>query len=125
MFRNYFKTAWRNLIKDKQFSLLNLLGLSTGLACVLLIYLWVSDELSVDKFNANDTQLYQIMKTAPGADGSIGTYVSTPGLLGQYMQKKLPEVQYATVARAKGFDESAGIISINDKRFKASHWAVS
>src|SRR5689334_13243253 len=120
MFKNYFKTAWRNLIKDKQFSLLNLLGLSSGLACVLLIYLWVNDELSVDKFNANDSQLYQVIKTAPGADGSISTYFSTPGLLGEYMQKELPEVQYATVARAEEFDEAAGIISTNDKRFKAS-----
>ena len=120
MIKNYFKTAWRNLIKDKQFSLLNLLGLSTGLACVLLIYLWVSDELSADTFNANDSQLYQVIKTAPGADGSISTYNSTPGLLGQYMQKELPEVQYATVVRAEEFDEAAGIISIKNKRFKSN-----
>ncbi|HEX5153749.1 MAG TPA: ABC transporter permease [Parafilimonas sp.] len=120
MFKNYFKTAWRNLLKDKQFSLLNLLGLSTGLACVLLIYLWVSDELSVDKFNANDSRLYQVIKTAPGADGSISTYLTTPGLLGQSMQNELPEVRYATVVRAEEFDERAGIISINDKRFKAN-----
>jgi predicted permease len=120
MFKNYFKTAWRNLIKDRQFSLLNLLGLSTGLACALLIYLWVSDELSVDKFNANDSQLYQVMKTAPDADGGISTYPSTPGLLGQSMQNELPEVQYATVVRPEEFDESAGIISIDNKRFKAS-----
>jgi putative ABC transport system permease protein len=115
MFRNYVKTAWRNLIKDKQFSLLNLLGLSTGLACVLLIFLWVHDELSVDKYNANDSRLYQIMKTAPMADGGIDTYHSTPGLLGQYMQKELPEVEYATVAR-----EQTGILSAGDKRFKSS-----
>jgi len=120
MIKNYFKTAWRNLIKDKQFGFLNLLGLSTGLACVLLIYLWVSDELSVDKFNANDSRLYQVIKTAPGADGSIDTYKSTPGLLGEYMQKELPEVQYATVVRAEEFDEEKGIISTNNKRFKAN-----
>src|SRR6516225_8274181 len=78
MLKNYFKIAWRNLMRDRQFSLLNLIGLSTGLACALLIYLWVSDELSVDKFNANDSQLYQVIKTAPGADGSIDTYKSTP-----------------------------------------------
>ncbi|HEV3223018.1 MAG TPA: ABC transporter permease, partial [Puia sp.] len=115
MFRNYVKTAWRNLIKDKQFSLLNLLGLSTGLACVLLIFLWVNDELGVDKFYANDSRLYQVIKTAPMADGGIDTYHSTPGLLGQYMQKELPEVEYATVARAE-----TGILSSNDKSFKAS-----
>ncbi len=120
MLKNYFKTAWRNFIKDKQFSLLNMLGLSTGLACVLLIFLWVSDELSVDKFNAKDTQLYQVMKTAPTADGGIETFPYTPGLLGQSMQRELPEVQYATVVRANASDEAAGIISINNKRFKAS-----
>ena len=75
MFKNYFKSAWRNFTKNKQFSLLNLLGLSTGLACVLLIYLWVNDELSVDHFNANDNQLYQVMKTSPDADGGI-QYIS-------------------------------------------------
>jgi hypothetical protein len=120
MFKNYFKITWRNLIKNRQFSLLNLLGLSTGLACALLIYLWVSDELSVDKFNANDSQLYQVMKTSPVADGSINTYPQTPGLLGQSMQSQLPEVRYATVVRSEESDESAGIISINSKRFKAS-----
>jgi putative ABC transport system permease protein len=126
MLKNYFpaghfvKTAWRNLVKDKQFSLLNLLGLSTGLACVLLIYLWVSDELSVNKFNANDSQLYQVMKTAPTANGGIETFPYTPGLLGQSMQNELPEVQYATVVRPEESDEAAGIISTNDKHFKAN-----
>jgi putative ABC transport system permease protein len=120
MFKNYFKTAWRNLIKDKQFSLLNLLGLSTGLACVLLIFLWVSDELSVDKFNSNDSQLFQVMKTSPTADGGVETYPYTPGLLGQSMQNELPEVQYATVVRPENMDAGAGIISINAKSFKAS-----
>ena len=115
MFRNYIKTAWRNLIKDKQFSLLNLLGLSTGLACVLLIFLWVQDELSVDKFNANDSRLFQVLKTAPMADGGIDTYHYTPGLLGQYMQKELPEVEYATVARPQ-----TGILSVSSKSFKAN-----
>ncbi len=120
MVKNYFKTAWRNLIKDKQFSFLNLLGLSTGLACVLLIFLWVKDELSVDKFNVNDNDLYQVMKTSPNADGTVTTYPSTQGLLGQSMQNELSEVQYATVVRAETSDEASGIISTSNKRFKAS-----
>ena len=117
MFRNYFKTAWRNLLKDKQFSLLNLLGLSTGLACTLLIWLWVNDEISVDKFNATDSRLYEVMKTSPTADGGVITFPSTPGLLAQYMQKELPEVEYATAVRP-GYQ--AGILTINDKHIKAS-----
>ena len=119
MFKNYFKTAWRNLIKDKQFSLLNLLGLSTGMACALLIYLWVSDELSVDKFNEHDNQLYQVMKTSPTADGGIQTFPYTPGLLGQYLQNELAEIEYATVVRGEQSDEAAGIISVGNKHFKA------
>lgn len=120
MIKNYFKTAWRHLIKDKQFSFLNLLGLSTGLACALLIYLWVNDELTVDKFNVNDSQLYQVMKTYTGSDGNIQVFPTTPGLLGQYMQNELPEVQYATVVRPELSDEASGIITVNNKRFKAA-----
>jgi putative ABC transport system permease protein len=117
MFKNYFKTAWRNLLKDRQFSFLNLLGLSTGLACVLLIYLWVSDELSVDKFIKNDNRVYEVMKTAPTADGNVITFPSTPGLLAQSMQKELPEIEFATAVRP-GYE--TGILSINNKRIKAS-----
>ena len=72
MLKNYFKLAWRNLVKDRQFTFLNLIGLSTGLACAFLIYLWVNDELSVDKFNEKDSQLYQVLKTSPGS----GRYVA-------------------------------------------------
>src|SRR5436190_18676009 len=64
MIKNYLKVAWRNLIKDRQFTFLNLIGLSSGLACALLIYLWVTDELSIDKFNDKDSQLYEILKKA-------------------------------------------------------------
>ena len=120
MFNIYFKTAWRSLINDKQFSMLNLLGLSTGLACVLLIYLWVSDELKVDKFNSNDSRLYQVMKNSPTVDGGVVTFPYTPGLLGQSLQNELPEVEYATVVKAGESDDGAGIISGNDKAFKAS-----
>ena len=66
MFKNYFKITWRNLAKDRRFTLLNLLGLSTGLACTLLIYLWVTDELQMDKFHQHDQQ------ALPG-DGEQGT----------------------------------------------------
>jgi len=110
--KNYFKIAWRNLIKDKQFSVLNLLGLSTGLACVLLIYLWVSDELSVDKFNKDDSRLYQVMKRSPGVDSGVSTYPSTPGLLAKKMVDELPEIEYATAVRP-GYE--TGILTGGDK----------
>jgi putative ABC transport system permease protein len=66
MFKNNLKIAWRNLIKDRQFTFLNLLGLSTGLACTLLIYLWIQDEYQFDKFHENDARLYQLMEHRKG-----------------------------------------------------------
>ncbi|HYK46319.1 MAG TPA: hypothetical protein VEV83_14170, partial [Parafilimonas sp.] len=60
MFKNHFKLAWRNLVKNRQVTLLNLIGLSTGLACVILILLWVADEVNINKFNQNDDRLYQV-----------------------------------------------------------------
>lgn len=85
MIRNSFKMAWRSLMKDRQFSFLSLIGLSTGLACALLIFLWVKDEKSVDKFHEKDKQLYQVIKTSVNADGTADTHESTPALLAQSM----------------------------------------
>src|ERR1700740_3320510 len=117
MFRNNLKIAWRNLLKDRQFSFLNIVGLSTGLACTFLIYLWVSDELNVDKFNEHDNRLYQVMKTAPSADGNIFTFPSTPGLLAKKMSEQLPEIEYATTVRP-GYE--TGILTVNDKRIRTT-----
>lgn len=116
MLKNYFKTAWRNLIKDKQFSFLNLLGLSTGLACVLLIYLWVNDELNVDKFNTNDSQIYQVLKRNPDGTGAIQVGENTQGLLAESMAKELPEVEFAACVKK---ERDPGILSLNGKEIKA------
>jgi putative ABC transport system permease protein len=51
MFKNYLKQTWRSLVKNKTYSLLNIVGLSAGLTCFAFIALWVTDELSYDKFN--------------------------------------------------------------------------
>src|SRR5665213_2133475 len=82
MFKTNLKIAWRNLIKDKQFTFLNVLGLSAGLACTLLIYLWVNDELSFDKFFANHNQVYQLMEQRK-TDGEITLSDESSGLLSE------------------------------------------
>ena len=66
MFKNNLKIAWRNLMKDRQFTFLNLLGLATGLTCTILIYLWVHDEYQFDKFHEKDARLYQLMEHRKG-----------------------------------------------------------
>ena len=76
------------------FSLLNILGLSTGLAGAFLIYFWVSDELKVDKFHANDQNLYQIMEKST-ENGEIRIHDNTQGPLADAMENDLPEVEKA------------------------------
>ncbi|MBS1936117.1 MAG: ABC transporter permease, partial [Bacteroidetes bacterium] len=118
MLKNYFKIAWRNLLKQKQFTILNLLGLSTGLACVLLIYLWVNDELHVDKFNVQDSRLYQVYKNNMNADGTSQTYSTTQGLLADELKKSYPEIEHA-VQVAK--HSQLSVISFGDKHLKVKH----
>src|SRR5215469_16827393 len=61
MLRNYFKIAWRNLFRHKAFAGSNLLGLTIGMTCSLLIFIWVHDELSYDRHNRNYEHIYQII----------------------------------------------------------------
>ena len=124
MIKNYFKIAWRNLIKDRQFTFLNLIGLSTGLACALLIWLWISNELKMDKYNEKDKQLYQVMQNKKEENG-IETMEYTSGLLANALAAEMPEVEYtATVVPASWFS-SKGIISFNDTRLKAGGQFIS
>jgi putative ABC transport system permease protein len=94
MLKSFFKIAWRNFGKDRQFTILNLVGLSTGLACTFLIYLWVSDELGMDRFHAKDRQLYQVMTNQKNAD-NLRTIPQTPSLLARTLKAEMPEVEYA------------------------------
>ncbi|SDG11817.1 ABC transporter permease [Chitinophaga filiformis] len=94
MLKNYIKIAWRNLLKDRQFTLLNLVGLSTGLTCAILIYLWINDEVHVDRFHAMDDQLYQVMTNIENSEG-VQTMAATPGILARTMKNDMPEVEYA------------------------------
>jgi hypothetical protein len=61
MLRNYLIIAWRNITKNKSISLINVSGLSLGLACSLLICLWVWDELRYDGFHTKGSRLYKVL----------------------------------------------------------------
>jgi hypothetical protein len=75
MFKNYFKTAWRNIVRSKGYSALNILGLATGMAVALLIGLWVHNEYSYDKFLPGYQQLYQVRRNV-NSNGEILTLPS-------------------------------------------------
>jgi len=115
MLQHTLLIAYRNFKRYKSSFFINLIGLSTGLACSLLIYLWVNDELNVDRFFEKDGQLYQIIKTYPNADGTISTGEETPALLADMLAEEIPEVKYSvsTIGR------NMGILSAGEKRMKA------
>jgi|APTNR8051073442_1049403.scaffolds.fasta_scaffold00018_12 predicted permease len=85
---------YRNFLRAKGFFLINLFGLSTGLACTLLIYLWVRDEIKMDKFHDKDSRLFQVMEHQQYAD-EIMTTTSTPGVLAETLKEEVPEIEYA------------------------------
>lgn len=95
MLKNYLKIAFRNLVKHKVYSAINIVGLAIGMACSLLIILWVQDEKGIDAFHAHKNQLYRIyMKEF--FSGKINGVIWTPGPLAQELKRQIPEIQYAT-----------------------------
>lgn len=122
MLKNFFRLAWRNLIKNRQFTFLNLGGLSTGLTCIVLIYLWVSDELNINKFNTNDNRIFQVMQ--PVSEGNE-VIENTPGLLADALQKEMPEVEYAASVIPAAWFSDKGLFSNNNTHIRASGGFVS
>jgi predicted permease len=95
MIKNYFKIAWRNLLHNKTFSLINIFGLALGMTCSLLIMLWLKDELKRDKFHANDKRLFRVMENQYYS-GDISTFPSSPGILAENIVKDVPEIEMAS-----------------------------
>jgi ABC-type antimicrobial peptide transport system permease subunit len=95
MFRNYLKVAWRNIIRNKAHSLINISGLAVGVACSLLILLWVQNELSIDAWHKNGMQIFGVYQRSYGDHKAQAGY-GTPAHLADEIKKVIPDVQYAT-----------------------------
>lgn len=100
MLRHNLLLIYRSFLKAKGTFFINLIGLSTGLACVLLIFLWVSDELSVDKFHAKDSRLVEVVEVYANADRP-GVNNNTAGILAEVLAEEMPEVEYAVASRIR------------------------
>jgi putative ABC transport system permease protein len=93
MLRNYLKIAWRNILNNKVYSAINILGLAAGMAVALLIGLWVSNEFSYDKFLPNYKQLYQVeVHFTSQHDEHTQTAVAIP--LADVLRKQIPGIKY-------------------------------
>ncbi len=114
MFQHNIILAIRNFSRNRLQFLINLTGLSTGLACVLFIMLWIQDEVSTDHFHENDAHLYQIMSNQSDASG-VTTWRGVPGLLLDYIEASVPEVKIATAFT----DPHEFTLSAGDQAIKA------
>ncbi|HEY6976345.1 MAG TPA: ABC transporter permease [Chitinophagaceae bacterium] len=101
MFRNYFKTAFRNLLKNKFYTSINIIGLAVGLATCLLILLYVLDELSYDKYNVNANRVYRVNNEIKFG-GNYFDIAQSPGVMGPAMVAELPAVEQYTRIRWYG-----------------------
>ena len=96
MFKNYFKIAWRSLVKNKIFSVINIAGLSFGVAACLLILQYVSFELSYDQFNKNVTDIYRVVNDRYQSGKLIQHGTITYSAIGKAMKDDYPEVENNT-----------------------------
>src|SRR5688500_10926196 len=94
MLKHNLRITIRSFTRHPGSFIINLLGLSTGLACALMIYLWVNDERSVDKFHEKDSQLFEVMQNMVN-EKVVETTELTPGLLAESLAEDFPEVEYA------------------------------
>lgn len=113
MIKSYFKVAWRNLFRNKSQSFINIAGLSVGLACGLLILLWVQNEYSVDSFFQNRGSLFKVYKTNFDHHIPLGSY-EVPGVLADELKHSFPDIEYATNF---GFGETSAF-QVGDKVVK-------
>jgi putative ABC transport system permease protein len=114
MFKNFFKSTYRTLWKNKTYSFLNIFGLAIGVACAGLIFLWVEDEMNYDNVYAKKNVLYNI-RTNQTYDGITRTFGSTPGPFAEAIKKEIPGIANATRMNRTTALFSYGEKGINEK----------
>lgn len=111
MIRNYLKIAWRNLIRNKSFSIINISGLAIGMASTILILLWILNEVSYDRFHEKKDRIYQAWNQAE-RNGVLQKWSTTPKVLARTLKHDFPEIEHSTrVSWANTL-----LFSIGDKR---------
>lgn len=113
MIKNYFKMAWRNLLKRKGYSLLNIFGLAIGITCASLIALWVEDEMSYDQEIRDKNLVFNVLSNQK-YDGEWRTFfLATPGPLANDLTEEIPEITKSARLRNTSFLFNIGDQAIN------------
>jgi putative ABC transport system permease protein len=111
MIRNFFKVAYRNLLRNKGFSAINITGLAVGMAAAILILLWIQDELSYDEFHKNKDRIYEVWNKVQ-LDDKLRCWNSVPAPLARALEKDLPEIERAV--RVESDNEI--LLSVGDRK---------
>src|SRR5689334_11261012 len=111
MIKNYFKVAWRNLVKSRFFSAINIFGLAIGMAVALLIGLWVYNEYSFDKFLPGHQSVYQVRRNFD-ANGDTLNFTSTSLKLADILRKDIPELEYVVESDWGG----SHVLAVDEKK---------
>lgn len=102
MFQNYFKIAVRNLLRNKAFSFINILGLAIGMTSAILILLWIQNEVSHDRFHSKLDRIYTL-NNRDKFNGELWAWSTTPKMLGPTVKQDYPEVEDAVRVNGTGF----------------------
>ncbi|MDO1449448.1 ABC transporter permease [Rhodocytophaga aerolata] len=93
MLQNYFIIALRHMKRNKVFSTINIAGLSVGLACCMLIFLYTKDEVSFDRFHEKKDRIFRVSATLPDPEGNVFKTGSTNMIVGPSLQQEIPEME--------------------------------
>ncbi|MDP9046894.1 MAG: ABC transporter permease [Bacteroidota bacterium] len=119
MIKNYLKIAWRNLLRNRLYSVINIGGLAIGMAVSFMMLLYVYNELSFDKFNTNSDRLYQVLRNQP-SNGELMTSSATPIPLTPAIIKDIPEI--SNVSRTNWSNDI--LMNYKDKAVKVTTMAA-
>jgi len=119
MIKNYFLTAWRNMLKTKGYTALNVSGLAIGMAVALMIGLWVYDQYQYDRWLPDYQQLYQVRRNF-NSNGDTLNFTSTSLRLADALRTHVPEVEY--VAETDG--SQGHVLLVNGKQFMLAGYAI-
>ncbi|RTL58783.1 MAG: FtsX-like permease family protein [Sphingobacteriales bacterium] len=111
MIKNFFKVAFRNLLRNKGFSFINISGLAIGMASAVLIMLWIQNETSYDQFHEKKDRIYEAWNKAEFS-GKLQCWNTTPKILARSMEKDIPEIERSVRVNWP----SNFLFSIGDKR---------
>ncbi len=122
MLANYLKIAIRNLIKNKLYSLLNISGLAVGMASVILIALYVQDELGYDRYHQKGGRIYRVTVSTDAT--GIPSWIGTPAPLGPAFKQKFPEIEAAVRIDPLAFKRKS-LVSFQDKSFYEERFVLA